>query len=102
MKRTRVRIKYVGKPDPGYIAPSGAPIGYLAHHSKVGKIQGNSPKYNSSFLVCFDSIRQGYPGGGPGTNQTAVFDIHDQYFEYLHCICTPLALHQTGCHCGGI
>lgn len=101
MKRTRVKIKYVGKPDPSYIAPSGAPIGYLAHHGKIGKIVGNSPKYNSSFLVVFPKLSL------CARVQTArppdeCFDIHDQHFEYLPCICSSLALHQSGCQCGGI
>ena len=88
-KQTRVKIKYAGKPDPSYVSRSGAPIGQLASHGRIGRIMGNSPKYNSSFIVAF-------------LNPCQVFDIHDQHFDYQPCICSTLALHQNGCKCGGI
>lgn len=47
---------------------SGAPIGLLARQGKVGEIIDDSPTYNSSFLVDFGD---------------AVYDIHDEYFQYV-------------------
>jgi len=83
---TKVKIVFVGKKDPNYVSPSGAPVGYLARMGRVGNILNDSPKYNSSFLVDFNGL---------------VYDIHDQYFEYLPCTCDVIALHQNGCQCGG-
>ena len=89
MKRTRVKIKHAGTTDPAYISRSGAPIGQLATQGRIGRIMYDSPHYNSSFIVSF-------------IDPTVVYDIHDQHFEYLSCICNTVMLHQSGCQCGGI
>lgn len=87
-RRTRVRIKFVGsKKDPKEVSASGAPIGVLAINRAVGIIVNDSPTYNSCFLVNFNGN---------------VYDIHDQHFEYLPCICSMVSLQQKGCKCGGI
>lgn len=98
MKRSRVQIKHSGKPDPNYIAPSGAPVGWLAEKAKIGRIVGNSPKYNSSFLVTFPQNLT----DKNGLVTHVVYDIHDQHFEYLPCICKSLVIQHAGCQCGGI
>ena len=88
-RRTRIRIIFAGSKDPNQIATSGAPIGMLATTKAVGTIVNNSPIYNSSFLVKMIPSNK-------------IYDIHDQHFEYLPCICSMVSLQQKGCKCGGI
>jgi len=86
-RRTRVRIIFAGSKDPKEVSTSGAPIGVLATNKAVGTIINDSPTYNSSFLVNVCG---------------KIYDIHDQHFEYLPCICSMVSLQQKGCKCGGI